>query len=68
MKQFVDARPADGIAELIAMFGDHRLARKWLMAPTDKLGGNPPIDTLLTGKLANVVAAARLALGEAPDV
>lgn len=68
LKQFVDARPADGIAELIAMFGDHRLAWRWLMAPTDKLGGNSPIDTLLAGKLANVVAAARLTLEEAPDV
>ncbi|WP_214477647.1 DUF2384 domain-containing protein [Mesorhizobium sp. dw_380] len=68
LKQFVDARPADGIAELIAMFGDHRLAWQWLMAPTDKLGGNPPIDTLLSGKVANVVAAARLTLEDAPEV
>ncbi|TJV44746.1 MAG: DUF2384 domain-containing protein [Mesorhizobium sp.] len=53
---------------LIAMFGDHRLAWKWLMTPTDKLGGNSPIDTLLTGTLADVVAAARLAVEHAPDV
>lgn len=68
LKQFVDARPADGTAELIAMFGDHRLAWKWLMTPTDKLGGNSPIDTLLAGTLADVVAAARLAVEHAPDV
>nr|WP_280940329.1 antitoxin Xre/MbcA/ParS toxin-binding domain-containing protein [Mesorhizobium sp. LNHC221B00] len=50
------------------MFGDHRLAWKWLMTPTDKLGGNSPIDTLLAGTLADVVAAARLAVEHAPDV
>jgi hypothetical protein len=58
LKQFVDARPADGIAALIATFGDHRLAWQWLMAPNDKFGGNPPIDALLMGRVADVIAAA----------
>ena len=62
LKQFVDARPADGIAALIATFGDHRVAWQWLMAPNDKFGENSPIDALLSGKVAVVVDAARVGL------
>jgi uncharacterized protein (DUF2384 family) len=62
LKQFVDARPADGIAALIAVFGDHRSAWQWLMAPNKKFGTTTPLDALLSGKVADVVAAASLAL------
>ena len=64
LKQFVDARPADGIAALIAAFGDHRLAWQWLMAPNEKYGAALPIDALLSGKVDDVIAAARFALEE----
>lgn len=64
LKQFVDARPADGIAAMIAVFGDPRLAWQWLMAPNEKFGAISPIDALLTGKAADVLAAARLAVDE----
>lgn len=62
LKQFVDARPADGIAALIAVFGDHRLAWQWLMAPNKEFGTTKPIDALLSGRVPDVVTAARLAL------
>ncbi|MCH4561037.1 hypothetical protein [Mesorhizobium jarvisii] len=61
LKQFVDARPADGIAALIAVFGDHRSTWQWLMSPNEKFAATPPIDALLRGKVADVVAAAGLA-------
>jgi Protein of unknown function (DUF2384) len=65
LKQFVDARPADGIASLIAVFGDHRLAWQWLMAPNEKFGATAPIDALLTGKAVYALEAARLAAARA---
>ncbi|MER8671184.1 DUF2384 domain-containing protein [Mesorhizobium sp. M1156] len=62
LKQFVDARPADGIAALITLFGNHRSAWQWLMAPNEKFGTTSPIDVLLSGNIAEVIAAARLYL------
>jgi hypothetical protein len=49
LKQFVDGRPADGIPEMISIFGDPRKAWKWLMAPCEELGGTRPIDELIEG-------------------
>jgi hypothetical protein len=62
LKQFVDARPADGIAAIITVFGEHRLAWQWLVAPNEKFGATSPMDALLSGKVADVLAAAHRAL------
>jgi len=58
LEQFVDGRPADGIPEMISIFGDARKAWLWLVTPCEELGGNRPIDELIEGdrKLAIEVA------------
>ena len=63
LKQFVDGRPADGIPEVISIFGDSRKAWQWLIAPCGELNGNCPIDELIAGNAKRVVeiAAAQVA-------
>jgi uncharacterized protein (DUF2384 family) len=64
LKQFVDARPADGISSLISVFGDQRIAWKWLMQPNDGFGGRPPLTVLLDGNVELVINSARSASQE----
>lgn len=59
LKQFVDGRPAPGIAELIALFGDPRKAWQWLVEPQHSFGDRPPLEQLIAGEVAYVVAQAR---------
>lgn len=59
LKQFVDGRPADGIADVTAIFADHRATWRWLMGLEGKLEGRSPIDLLLDGQVAKVIAAAK---------
>ena len=63
LKQFVDGRPADGIPEVISIFGDSRKAWQWLVTPRGELNGNCPIDELIAGnaKHAVEIAAAQVA-------
>ncbi|RWE18952.1 MAG: hypothetical protein EOS41_31085 [Mesorhizobium sp.] len=61
LMQFVDGRPAEGIATLIVLFGGHRSAWQWLMAPSAG-GETRPIDVLLSGRAPDVVAAATQAV------
>lgn len=59
LKQFVDGRPATGIAELIQIFGDPRKAWHWLVNPNGKFDGQLPLDILMEGGTERVVAASR---------
>ncbi|MEW9838724.1 antitoxin Xre/MbcA/ParS-like domain-containing protein [Mesorhizobium marinum] len=66
LKQFVDGRPADGIPELVAIFGDARRAWLWLVSPCAELHGNHPIDELVEGRPARAIEIARQTTKEAP--
>ncbi|QPC94742.1 antitoxin Xre/MbcA/ParS toxin-binding domain-containing protein [Mesorhizobium sp. INR15] len=61
LKQFVDARPAEGISSLISLFGDQRTAWKWLVEPSAGFGGRPPLTVLLDGNVELVINSARSA-------
>ena len=59
LRQFVDGRPADGIAETIAAFDrDPRAAWLWLVTPNVNFDQRAPLDILLQGKVERVVAKA----------
>jgi hypothetical protein len=59
LRQFVDGKPTDGIAELVAIFGDQRLAWKWLVAPSPPFEPGSALDALLDGRMDEVVRHAR---------
>ncbi|MCO5145370.1 MAG: MbcA/ParS/Xre antitoxin family protein [Aquamicrobium sp.] len=59
LKQFVDGRPAAGIAELIQIFGDARKAWQWLVQPHHDFEGHPPLDALINGKIEQVLDSSR---------
>ena len=57
--QFVDSRPARGIAEVNAVVSNPRVAWLWLSRGNPTLGGQRPIDLLKHDRVAEVVEAAR---------
>jgi len=57
--QFVDGRPARGIAEINAAVANPRIAWLWLSRSNPTLGGKRPIDLLKQDRVAEVVEAAR---------
>ncbi|MET3791745.1 antitoxin Xre/MbcA/ParS-like domain-containing protein [Aquamicrobium terrae] len=59
LRQFLDGRPVDGLAEVIAIFKDQRDAWQWLVARNVALGGNAPIDLLIQGEQQPVIEMAR---------
>ena len=59
LRQFVDGRPAYGIAEILDLMPDPRRAWQWLIAPCPDLEGRSPIDVLLEGRTSDVIEAAR---------
>jgi len=59
LKQFIDGRPAAGIAELIHIFGDARKAWQWLIQPHHDFDDHPPLDLLIAGKIERVLDSAR---------
>ena len=58
LRQFVDGRPVDGLQDVIRIFGSHRDAWRWLVTATDHLGGEPPLDLLLSGRVDEVTEVA----------
>lgn len=58
LKQFVDGRPANGVAEVVSIFGDQRRAWQWLVTKNTITNG-APIDALLRGEVESVVKAAQ---------
>lgn len=59
LKQFVDGRPATGIAELIGIFGDARKAWQWVIEPSAAFKGQPPLEELIRGNERIVLDAAQ---------
>lgn len=59
LRQFVDGRPAVGIAETIEACGDPRAAWLWLLKPNDKLDHDIPLERLLAGESHAVAEALR---------
>ena len=60
LRQFLDGRPVEGLAEIIAIFGEQRAAWAWLMTRHSAFAGKLPIDRLLEGRAAEVSQLARL--------
>jgi hypothetical protein len=59
LKQFVDGRPAKGIAEVIAAFGDQRAAWQWLVTANTLMESAIPLDELLSGDVEKIISAAQ---------
>lgn len=59
LAQFMDARPVEGIADVLAIIPQHRVAWMWLVGENEELGGRRPIDVLRDGGVSHVVAAAK---------
>lgn len=59
LKQFVDGKPAAGIAEVLEVFGDHKKAWQWLISPQDAFANCAPIDALLLGEVEAVLTGAQ---------
>jgi hypothetical protein len=58
LKQFVDGRPVNGVADVVSIFGDQRRAWQWLVTKNTRTNG-APIDALLRGEVESVVKAAQ---------
>lgn len=60
LEQFVDARPLEGIAEVLRVAPDARSAWLWLRQPHGSLEGRAPLERLRAGdRVAVVIAAER---------
>lgn len=57
IEQFVDARPLEGIADVLRVAPDARSAWLWLRQPHGALGGRLPLDRLKEGDRAAVAMA-----------
>lgn len=57
LAQFVDGRPVEGLAPVLAIIGDPRTAWLWLIEPYAR--GGSPLDDLKRGRVAPVIDAAR---------
>lgn len=57
--QFIDGRPASGIAEINAIISEPRLAWFWLSRKNPELGDRRPIDLLKRDRIKQVIEAAR---------
>jgi hypothetical protein len=57
--QFIDGRPARGIAQVSALSGNQRIAWLWLSRGNAALGGKRPIDLLKRDMVAAVIEAAQ---------
>ncbi|MEL6061566.1 MULTISPECIES: antitoxin Xre/MbcA/ParS-like domain-containing protein [unclassified Methylobacterium] len=57
LAQFVDGRPVEGLAPVLAIVGDPRTAWLWLIEPYAR--GGSPLEDLKRGRVAPVIDAAR---------
>jgi hypothetical protein len=62
--QFVDGRPAHGIAEVNAIVANPRIAWLWLSRGNAALGGKRPIDLLKQDHIEQVLGEARAYFGQ----
>lgn len=59
LEQFVDGRPVEGVADVLAIVGNPRRAWLWLVQPSPPLGNKRPIDLLKQDRKDAVVNAAK---------
>ncbi len=59
VEQFIDGRPARGIASIVGLAGGHRIAWLWLRQANPVLSGRTPIDLLKQDRIDEVVDTAR---------
>ena len=57
LAQFVDGRPVEGMAQVMQIIRNPRVAWQWLTQPKPSIGG-PPLEKLKSGDLNKVLAAA----------
>jgi hypothetical protein len=60
LRQFVDGRPENGIAEIVQSFGDPRAAWLWLLRPNYLTDGCAPLEKLLKGDKEVVLDASKI--------
>jgi hypothetical protein len=58
LEQFVDARPLEGIAEILRLAPDARGVWLWMRQPSAALGGKTPLACLRAGRKASVLEVA----------
>lgn len=59
LEQFVDGRPLEGIAQIVAIAPSPRSAWLWSVQPSPLLGGKRPIDLLKQDRVEDFVEAAQ---------
>jgi hypothetical protein len=59
VEQFVDGRPVAGLAEVVRIIGDTRIAWRWLREPNPLLSGARPLSRLKKGAFDLVLQIAR---------
>ena len=59
LEQFVDGKPVAGIADVLRVIGEPRTAWMWLKEPNPLMNGVSPLARLKTGRIAEVLEAAR---------
>ena len=62
--QFVDGRPVEGLARIVASAGSPRTAWLWLVEPHPSLGGAAPIARLKAGEFSAVAGLAERDFGQ----
>lgn len=64
LEQFVDGKPVAGIADVLAVIGEPRVAWMWLKEPSPLLNGATPLARLKRGHLDEVLRAAQTNFGQ----
>jgi hypothetical protein len=64
LEQFVDGKPVAGIADVLAVIGEPRVAWMWLKEPSPLLSGATPLARLKRGHLDEVLRAAQTNFGQ----
>jgi hypothetical protein len=59
VEQFIDGRPALGIATIVGLASSHRAAWLWLRQANPVLGGRKPIDLLKQDRIEVVIETAQ---------
>jgi hypothetical protein len=64
LEQFVDGKPVAGIADMLTVIGEPRVAWMWLKEPSPLLNGATPLARLKRGHLNKVLRAAQTNCGQ----
>jgi hypothetical protein len=64
LEQFVDGKPVAGIADVLEVIGEPRVAWMWLKEASPRLNGATPLARLKRGHLDEVLRAAQINFGQ----